>query len=46
MTELTEHQIRELKAQVERLSLENEALWDMIDDFNKSVQKAAARIPS
>ena len=29
----------------DKMSKENEALWDMVDDFNTAVQKAAARLP-
>jgi hypothetical protein len=38
--------IREMNILVERLRQENDALCDMIDDFNEAVKKAAARIPS
>ena len=34
-----------LKAQVAALKQENEALWQMVDDFNEAVKKAAARLP-
>lgn len=33
------------EAELVRLKAENEALWDMVDDFNEAVQKAVKRLP-
>lgn len=33
-----------LKAEVARLKAENETLWQMVDDFNEAVKKAAGKL--
>ena len=38
-------EIEKLKAQLAALRQENEALWQMVDDFNEAVKKAAANLP-
>jgi hypothetical protein len=39
----SEHE--ELLKRFAALRQENEALWQMVDDFNEAVKKAAARLP-